>query len=260
MRNDKPWPAGTPCWADLTASDLDRSMKFYSELLGWTFDAPQPEFGNYTNARLDGLTMAGMSPPMSDDDQHHWVLYFATDDAAATAQAVRDAGGQVIVEPMQVADFGTMALGTDPTGAFFGWWQSGTLTGFGVVGEPGGFAWDDGMTRDPAASQDFYGKVFGWTFQQLPMGDYEYYVYTTPDGTEPAGGLGKLGPETPAEVPSHWHVYWSVADTDAACAKAAELGGEVFREPTDTEYGRIATLTGPDGERFTVSGPMAGGA
>ena len=32
-----PWPAGTPCWVDLMASDLDRTQAFYRDVLGWTY-------------------------------------------------------------------------------------------------------------------------------------------------------------------------------------------------------------------------------
>ena len=32
----------------------------------------------------------------------------------------------------------------------------------------------------------------------------------------------------PAEVPSHWLVYFGVDDTDATVAKATELGASIF--------------------------------
>ena len=53
-------------------------------------------------------------------------------------------------------------------------------------------------------------------------------------------------------MPSHWTVYFGVADADAACTTAQELGGTVLEQPTDTPYGRIATLTDPTGTLLRV--------
>jgi len=53
-------------------------------------------------------------------------------------------------------------------------------------------------------------------------------------------------------VPSHWTVYFGVADADAACAKVQELGGTVVEAPVDTPYGRIATATDPTGTHFRL--------
>jgi predicted enzyme related to lactoylglutathione lyase len=46
-----------------------------------------------------------------------------------------------------------------------------------------------------------------------------------------------------------------VADTDAAVAKVAELGGSVVVEPFDTPAGRIALVTDPQGAAFSVIQP-----
>jgi uncharacterized protein len=56
----------------------------------------------------------------------------------------------------------------------------------------------------------------------------------------------------PAEVPSHWAVYFSVVDADEAAAKAVELGGSVLRPPEDTPFGRVADLVDSTGAPFKV--------
>jgi len=56
----------------------------------------------------------------------------------------------------------------------------------------------------------------------------------------------------PAEVPSHWAVYFSVADVDAALAKVVELGGSIVRPAEDTPFGRIADVTDPTGAMFKL--------
>ena len=55
---------GTPCWIDLMSSDPDRSRAFYTELLGWTCDEPDPAFGGYASFRRNGEPIAGLMARM----------------------------------------------------------------------------------------------------------------------------------------------------------------------------------------------------
>lgn len=34
MHHTGSWPAGTPCWIDITATDLKRSQEFYRRVFG----------------------------------------------------------------------------------------------------------------------------------------------------------------------------------------------------------------------------------
>ena len=74
---------------------------------------------------------------------------------------VKEAGGAVMVEPMDVMDLGRMAIFADPTGAVLGVWQPGTFIGAEIVNEPGALSWNEVNTRDPGAAKVFYGSVFG---------------------------------------------------------------------------------------------------
>jgi predicted enzyme related to lactoylglutathione lyase len=61
-----------------------------------------------------------------------------------------------------------------------------------------------------------------------------------------------MPPMVPAEVPSHWLVYFAVDDTDASVAKAQELGGSVRMPPMDVPVGRFAVVADPQGATFAV--------
>lgn len=61
-----------------------------------------------------------------------------------------------------------------------------------------------------------------------------------------------VGDMWPAEIPSHWMVYFAVADADATAARCAELGGQVPVPPTDIPPGRFAVLTDPQGGVFSI--------
>ena len=53
--------------------------------------------------------------------------------------------------------------------------------------------------------------------------------------------------------PARWGVTFAVGDTDAAVARAVELGATVVVDPFDAPAVRIAVLADPQGAVFTVS-------
>lgn len=248
---DSVQPLGTPTWADLAVTDLDRSKAFYGAVFGWEFETSGEEYGYYTNATKDGRTVAALSPAWAPEGAepmpNFWSVYFATDDAVATAEQIKQLGGGILFEPMQVGAFGSMCVATDADGAVFGLWQGGEHTGFQTVEEPGAVSWVEAAVRDADKDQDFYHKLFGWTFQ--PMGG-GYSVVVGANGN--IAGMMQMNEYFPAEMPSSWGVYFEVADCDAAVATVGELGGAVLQPAQDTPFGRVARVTGPDGEPFTI--------
>ncbi|MCW2776609.1 MAG: Glyoxalase/bleomycin resistance protein/dioxygenase [Frankiales bacterium] len=243
-----PWTPGTPCWADLMVPDVAAAGRFYSAVLGWEVPEPDPQFGGYVVAHVGGASTAGIGPEQP-GARTAWTLYFATDDADATTAVVQQHGGGVVAPVMDVMDLGRMAVLTDPSGATFGLWQAGTFNGGQVVGEPGGLAWEDLRSTDPAAAQAFYGAVFGFGFQPVEMAGPDYATFGPAGDPAPYGGMGGL---MGGEGPSHWLVYFAVASADAACAAAVEAGGKVQAPPFDTPFGRMGSVVDPDGAEFWV--------
>ena len=245
---------GTPCWADHASPDLGASIDFYASLLGW--EVPETETseqtGGYRQATKDGKPVAGMMPVMQEGQPTVWSTYMSVADAEATAAAVREAGGSVIAEPMEVMDLGTMAVFADPAGAVFGVWQPNTFPGAGLVNEPGGLSWNELNTRDPDGAKAFYGAVFGWGFEDKDMGEMGTYS-TLKLGDGFVGGMLDMGARgVPEEVPAHWQVYFAVEDTDAAVETAKQGGGGVMVEPMEVPAGRFSILTDPHGASFAV--------
>src|SRR4051794_37366564 len=123
---------GTPCWVELGGiPDFDAAEAFYRDLLGW--EIPEQEnsvqLGGYRRAKLNGRDVAGASPVMQDGQPCEWNTYISVADADATIAKVRDAGGTVVVEPMDVVGMGKMAIFTDPTGATCGIWEPAPSSG-----------------------------------------------------------------------------------------------------------------------------------
>ena len=251
---DTPWPNGTPCWVDYGAADLDATKDFYTALLGWQYTGGEPEFGGYLTATVEGQMAAGLGPQQDPNDPPRWTTYFAADDAAATAAKIRDAGGTVIVEPMEVGPMGTMVIALDPQGNPFGLWQSGMNTGVRIHNEPGALAWNEAMVADSAAAREFYTAVFGFTFDQMSpeQGGEEGMDYTTfATGGNPLGGLGGQM----EGMPTGWLTCFLVADTDQAVATVEAKGGTVRMPAMDTPFGRFAIVQDPWGAPFEVMGP-----
>lgn len=253
---DTTWPEGTPAWADLMVPDGDVARKFYSGLFGWDFDVGGEQTGFYSQAVRDGRSIAGLmqSPPGEEEvPPPAWTTYLAVDDADRAAARITEAGGTVMMAPMDVMDFGRMAIAADPTGAVFGVWQGGTHIGAQIVNEPGAMVWNETLSRDFDAAKAFYGSVFGYDFQDL-SGDGFRYAGVQVDGTV-VGGIGQLPEGTPPEAPSLWLTYFQVEDPDATVARARELGATIQQEPRDSPYGQLAVIVGPAGETFAVITP-----
>lgn len=245
----KPWPPGTPCWADLGVPDTEAAQSFYSALLGWQWGPASAEFGGYTNAIKEHHVLAGLGPQMDPDDPPRWTTYFATDDSAKTLARVREAGGTVTVEPMQVGPLGTMSMAVDPQGTPFGLWESGQHTGFTAIMEQGTYLWCEGEYSDPDAARAFYAAVFDYTYDPVPeAGDYATFKTA---GADVVGGIGGTGLVTEGVRPG-WLLYFGVADVDAALETVQQQGGRRLTEPEDTPYGRMAVVADPWGARFAV--------
>lgn len=252
---DTPWPEGTPAWVDLMVPDRRRAQDFYGALFGWDFAEGAPETGYYTQASVDGRVVAGIGEPQPGQPAPPpaWTTYIAVDDVDRVTEKAREAGAAVLMEPMDVMEFGRMAVLADPTGAVFGLWQSGSHTGMRLANEPGSVTWNEVLTRDVDGAQDFYRTVFGYSYGDMSSEQMRYATMDL-DGSSCAG-IGDVPPGVSADVPAHWQTYFAVPDADAAAATVRSHGGQVLHEPMDTPYGRMVIAAGPFGEVFGLMGP-----
>jgi len=248
---DTAWPAGTPCWIDYGAADIDATKAFYADVLGWQYTGGEPEYGGYLTCEVKGLPAAGMAPRMDPTAAPSWTTYFATDDADATAARIADAGGSVVMAPMDVGPMGRMAIARDPQGNAFGIWQAGQHTGVRIYNEPGALVWNEAAVDDAEAARAFYGKVFGFRFDEVE-GAGGYTTFAT--GEAPLGGLGAHQEGSP----KGWTTCFSVGSTDKAVDAVTSAGGKVTMAATDTPFGRFAVLEDPWGAAFSVMQELEG--
>ncbi|MFD9211484.1 VOC family protein [Streptomyces sioyaensis] len=250
---------GTPNWLDLGAPDIDAAVSFYSAVFGWTFQSAGPDAGGYGFFQLGGKTVGAVGPLSEEGADSAWTVYFQTPDADATAKAVEQAGGSVRVAPMDVFTAGRLAAFTDPTGADFAVWQPRVQGGLDMVMAPNTLCWTELYTTDAAAAKDFYGTVFSWQSQDMPMGGGAVYsVVSAPGGGKTDdtghGGIMQLQQEhLQAGSTSEWHPYFAVTDCDATFAAATGHGATAMIPPTDAPgVGRLAMLKDPAGAPFAL--------
>jgi predicted enzyme related to lactoylglutathione lyase len=247
--HDGPWPDGTPCWVDVSVPDLDAARLFYEGLFGWEMQGGSPEFGGYLNCAKNGRLAAGISPKMMPEAPTAWTTHFACSDVDAAVERVQTAGGQVVLGPMDVMELGRMAICADPSGAAFGLWRAGSHLGVGVYNEPASLIWTEQLSRSSEANLAFYGAVFGWEFNDMSSEGFRYSTFAV-DGRD-IGGLGEYSADG-LDLASQWWVYLAVDDTDDAVNQLIRLGGSVLRPPTDSPYGRLATVADNQGATFSL--------
>jgi len=242
---------GVPLWVDVSSPDLDKSRAFYGGLFGWDAQVvPDPQAGGYTMFFLDGKMVGAAGPTFGPDQHPAWATYVCSADADATAQAVKDAGGQVLMGPMDVMGQGRMAVLVDSTGAHVSIWQPQAHRGAELVNEPGSFCWNELYTRDLPAAKEFYQKVFGWNGEDTDMSGSPYTVFKVDD--RPIAGGMDMSKLLPDSIPPHWLVYFSVTNTDDTIAKAKELGATILAGPQPTPMGPMAVIQDPVGAAFAV--------
>ena len=267
---------GVPCWIDTSQPDPEAAVRFYSELFGWEFEDVMPPGspGKYFSARIRGGDVAAVgSIPEGAPQVATWNTYVWVDSADETAARVRDAGGNVLMEPFDIMDAGRMAVFADPEGAVFMVWQPKEHRGARIVNEHGSLNFNDLNTRDLEGAKAFYGAVFGWRTLEIPggflgwtlpgYGDHlsrdnpalreQVAEVGGPEGFEDVVASIVPVPDDQPDTPAHWGVTFAVDDADAIAKAAAELGGRVIVPPLDAPWVRLTVITDPQGATFTAS-------
>jgi len=127
----------------------------------------------------------------------------------------------------------------------------------GIERHPAGaFCWVELGTTDATAAKAFYGGLFGWTPEDMPMAPGQTYTMLKLAGLE-LGAMYTLTEEMRRQgVPPNWMLYVNVGSVDEMIAKVAAAGGEVVTGPFDVaDAGRMAVLRDPQGAVVSIWQP-----
>ncbi len=115
-------------------------------------------------------------------------------------------------------------------------------------------AWVDLSSSDPAASRDYYSKLFGWQIEVTADPQYGGYALAKIGGKDVAG----IGPKQSPEGPSAWMVYIGAVDAEEVANKIKAAGGTVAAPPFDVgDQGRMAVFQDPVGAFISAWQPTA---
>jgi uncharacterized protein len=240
-------------WFEYVTNDIQKARAFYEPLFGWhaeTMPLGDEPYHMLLNGEqgIGGLTKAQAGEP------NHWLSYMSTASVDEGVKAATAAGAKVTMPPTDFTPVGRGAGLTDPTGAAFCLWTS--AKGDEADGDVpvGGFVWNELSTTDIKKAIAFYEKAFGYTHDEMEMGEHGlYYILKTSDGK---GRAGAFQPKTP--MPTMWLPYVHVADCDGSVAKAQKLGApQVVVPPTDIPgVGRFAIVIDPQGAPIAMLKPQ----
>ena len=112
---------------DLAASDADAAKAFYGQLFGWTSREQPANGGRFTRLRLSGRDVGSVYQLQREQLERgvpsHWTPYVRVDGVDEAARRAVSLGGEVIVQPFDVAGIARIALIVDSVGAPVGLWQ-----------------------------------------------------------------------------------------------------------------------------------------
>jgi predicted enzyme related to lactoylglutathione lyase len=124
---------------EVHAKDLDQAQKFYSDVFGWKITDLGPQMGNYRMVSTGedkpgepwpgingGITPRQGPPPAGGEPVNAFVCTVTVEDLAQAMDNVKNAGGSIALDKMQVPGVGWLAYVKDPEGNILGLLQPET--------------------------------------------------------------------------------------------------------------------------------------
>lgn len=112
---------------EMPAEDRKRMSEFYTNVFGWKTQQLGPEMGDYVMVHAaptdennmvtqPGMINGGFYQKTDDPDSNHPSIVISVDDIHEHVKKVQDAGGTVLMEPMDIPGVGSFASFKDTEG------------------------------------------------------------------------------------------------------------------------------------------------
>jgi predicted enzyme related to lactoylglutathione lyase len=244
-------------WHDLMTNDPNASLRFYSQLFGWSSQEMKFNGRPYYILKSGDRDVGGLMPmPPGMQAPPHWLGYLDVDNVDAICDKATREGARMYMNAMDIPDVGRFAVFADPQGATIAVFRPMQQKAEKAAGErptPGTFCWDELMTSDVSAATRFYKSLFNWTTMEVDMGQMgKYTLFQRTPGEKGTNAAGMM--QKPEEAPHpFWLHYVETKDVDATARRVKELGGQVHLAPTDIpNIGRFAVCADPSGASFAL--------
>lgn len=240
---------GAFVWHELMTSDVDKAKAFYGQLFGWQFQAVDMGDMAYHVIHAGEQGIGGLFSNPAPEAPPAWMGSVSVPDVDAAAARVPEAGGHLLLPPMEAGTFGRYATVMDPRGGILSLFRSHS-------GDPleapmpaqWTFCWDQLNTSDPGAAGGFYAKVIGWNLVSPPNMP-GFNVFMMGDAQE-----ASCVPAPPG-VPAHWLAHVFVGPLKPSLQKAVELGAKVcVAEIAVPGMGAFSVIEDPTGAMLCLFG------
>ena len=112
---------GSITWIDLTVPNAEEVKDFYSKVVGWKsnpvsmgdyndFSMIAPESGKVASGICHTKGVNSKLPPQ-------WLVYITVQNVDESAKTCKNNGGEIIVEPKNMGNYGRYCVIKDPAGA-----------------------------------------------------------------------------------------------------------------------------------------------
>jgi predicted enzyme related to lactoylglutathione lyase len=107
---------GALAWAELLTPEPQAAVAFFQQLFRHEVtEYPQDDGGSYSTLMVNGDEVAGVVPA-GEGDEASWQIYFGVADLRKAVEAAVAAGGELLVEPEDKLETGSLATIEDPQG------------------------------------------------------------------------------------------------------------------------------------------------
>jgi uncharacterized protein len=113
---------------EIGCQNLEKTRKFYSDLLGWEYAPGMPNMamianlGPYAEAKSDGI--GGHLSALGHPPHQYVTIYALVSDIEATLAKAQKLGGSTLVPKQEVPGMGWFAWFKDPEGNCIGLWTA----------------------------------------------------------------------------------------------------------------------------------------
>ncbi len=108
------------CYAEFSATNLERAKTFYNEIFGWEFHAMDE---NYSTFQTDGI--GGGIAKVEEVKSGGPIVYIQVEDIDTTLKVIGEKGGKTVVPKTKISDeHGSFAHFNDSEGNVMGIWTA----------------------------------------------------------------------------------------------------------------------------------------
>jgi predicted enzyme related to lactoylglutathione lyase len=228
---------GEVAWVGLAAADLTAAVEFYTAAFGW--EAARD--AAHTTLRRAGTDLALVYPQTSAaraaNVTPHWSPFFFVTDAAEAKERAVQSHGVALRGPFEVPGGWVVAM-RDPAGAVVSIWAPRPSNA--PQPTPSDAWWLELSTPDVEASQAFYRRLLGWSYDE------------DPHGASIRGPEARIGRMRAVERRPGWSPCLRVANVEEARRRAESASAGSIGDIEEDAMGRRVSIVDPQGASLTL--------